>query len=606
MLPGTHLTVLLTRLRLRGLAAPITPLAEESMTTLWIRLLSTVVTTVRDAFPGILACAFLMLSASIPANASEEMGFVYVVKTDPSTPTTVFAGAQRGVFKSMDEGKTWAATGLTQGTVALAIAPATPTSPTTVYAGANSGLLKSVDGGTNWTTAGVSDPICSVEIDPAIPTTLYASTCSQIIRSVDGGANWTSVSPTDESITPAIAAGPPMMLYAASARDDGVRVFSSADGGEAWNVASVTSPDPSYVPLWGPLAFSVSIDPTMSTTVYVNYSGWGCDNDGCFTTGAISKSTDGGASWFRVDGLLYYGSWVSPQVAVSQVAIDPLASTTLYAAWNVYCDQFDPYCVEDHWISKSADGGASWSRISDLSAFALWFDPLTRTVLYASTDSNVLKSMDGGVTWSATGPPPTEPPPTPPTDTAPPDTSITSAADGTGAALAYDAVTLSASLTLRFTGTDDVGLSRFECQLDGAGFSACASPLAYNALTLGRHTFEVRTVDTSSNVDATPARYTWTVDAAPETTITGVVDGRGRSIANGGSTPSDKITFRFAGTDNGTVAGCECQLDAQNFTSCTSPVTYTGVTRGAHTFRVRAVDNNAFRDPSPAAFTWRR
>src|SRR5262245_42731838 len=147
----------------------------QSMRSLLIRLLGGVVMRGREASPGILACAFLMLSASAPADASEEMGSVHVVRSDPSTPATVFAGAERGVFKSIDGGTTWTATGLTQGTVALAIAPVTPT---TVYAGTGSGLFKSVDGGTTWSTAGVSDQVCSVEIDPAIPTTIYASTCS--------------------------------------------------------------------------------------------------------------------------------------------------------------------------------------------------------------------------------------------------------------------------------------------------------------------------------------------------------------------------------------------------------------------------------------------
>ena len=82
--------------------------------------------------------------------------------------------------------------------------------------------------------------------------------------------------------------------------------------------------------------------------------------------------------------------------------------------------------------------------------------------------------------------------------------------------------------------------------------------VAFNALTLGRHTVEVRAVDTSSNVDATPARYNWTVDAAPETTINKAVDGRAKSIANGGSTPSDTMTFYFTGADNGAVTKCEC------------------------------------------------
>jgi nucleoid-associated protein YgaU len=187
-----------------------------------------------------------------------------------------------------------------------------------------------------------------------------------------------------------------------------------------------------------------------------------------------------------------------------------------------------------------------------------------------------------------------------------PDTAITSAIDGTGTALANEAVTLSTSLTLSFTGTDNVALSRFECQLDGAGFSTCTSPLAYNGLTLGRHTFEVRAVDTSNNADGTPARHTWTIDATPETTINSAVDGHGKSLANGGRTTSDKVTFRFAGTDNGTIARFECRLDRVAFTSCTSPVTYGTVSRGTHTFRVRAVDNSGFADPSPAVFSWTR
>ena len=62
----------------------------------------------------------------------------------------------------------------------------------------------------------------------------------------------------------------------------------------------------------------------------------------------------------------------------------------------------------------------------------------------------------------------------------------------------------------------------------------------------------------------------------------------------------------FAGTDNGTVARFECRLDGAAFTSCISPVTYAAVSRGTHTFRVRAVDNNGFTDPSPAVFNWTR
>ena len=62
----------------------------------------------------------------------------------------------------------------------------------------------------------------------------------------------------------------------------------------------------------------------MPTTVYVNYYGWGCTNDFCFTAAGINKSMDRGASWFELAQLLYPDNWVSAQPYVSPVAIDPL------------------------------------------------------------------------------------------------------------------------------------------------------------------------------------------------------------------------------------------------------------------------------------------
>ncbi|QQR91725.1 MAG: hypothetical protein IPJ88_08470 [Myxococcales bacterium] len=61
----------------------------------------------------------------------------------------------------------------------------------------------------------------------------------------------------------------------------------------------------------------------------------------------------------------------------------------------------------------------------------------------------------------------------------------------------------------------------FECSLDDAAFSACTSPLELSGLSDGAHTLKIKATDSSDNVEATPAEYSWTVDtAAPETTIT--------------------------------------------------------------------------------------
>jgi hypothetical protein len=93
-------------------------------------------------------------------------------------------------------------------------------------------------------------------------------------------------------------------------------------------------------------------------------------------------------------------------------------------------------------------------------------------------------------------------------DTTPPDTSITAAPVTPSP---------SASAAFSFEGTDDSAVAGFECSLDGGSFTACISPQTYIGLTDGSHTFEVRAVDTSTNVDPTPDSHTWTVDTTDPT-----------------------------------------------------------------------------------------
>jgi hypothetical protein len=75
----------------------------------------------------------------------------------------------------------------------------------------------------------------------------------------------------------------------------------------------------------------------------------------------------------------------------------------------------------------------------------------------------------------------------------------------------------SSDASFDFSGTDSggSGVAIFECRLDGGSFSDCASPQSYSSLSDGEHTFQVRAVDGADNVDATPASFTWAVDATP-------------------------------------------------------------------------------------------
>ncbi len=103
------------------------------------------------------------------------------------------------------------------------------------------------------------------------------------------------------------------------------------------------------------------------------------------------------------------------------------------------------------------------------------------------------------------GTPPKEEPSTPPVDMTPPQTTI-----GTGPSAN------SATSTAGFTFSSSEAGSTFECQLDSTVWAACSSPRSFSSLPVGAHSFAVRAIDASGNVDATPATWHWTIAAPPE------------------------------------------------------------------------------------------
>jgi hypothetical protein len=152
--------------------------------------------------------------------------------------------------------------------------------------------------------------------------------------------------------------------------------------------------------------------------------------------------------------------------------------------------------------------------------------------------------------------------------------------------------------TFSFVGSDaGSGVASLECRLDAGGFSTCTSPHTYTGLSDGPHTFQVRAVDAATNVDPTPASFTWQVDTTgPDTTITS-------GPADPTNSASGSITF--TGSDSGTgVASFQCAVDLDGYATCTSPWSMGALPDGPHQVTVRAVDDVGNYDPTPAIYTW--
>jgi hypothetical protein len=146
------------------------------------------------------------------------------------------------------------------------------------------------------------------------------------------------------------------------------------------------------------------------------------------------------------------------------------------------------------------------------------------------------------------------------------------------------------------------GGSTFQCRIDGASFAACSGPGATHtpgALADGQHTFEVRAVDVASNVDATPASRTFTVDAtAPDTQID---SGPAANSTIADSTPS------FGFSANEADSSFDCRVDGAAFAACSGPGsahTPAALGNGQHTLEVRATDAVGNVEATPAGRTF--
>src|SRR6266498_1220125 len=135
-------------------------------------------------------------------------GSIYCLVADPSHAATLYAGTDRGVYRSVDAGASWRAANAGLPAFRVQTIAIDPTSPATLYAGtltpdgvASVGIFKSTDAGTSWTAIneGLVDPLAgfapldveALAINPRNPQTILAGTrFLEIFKSTDGGATW--------------------------------------------------------------------------------------------------------------------------------------------------------------------------------------------------------------------------------------------------------------------------------------------------------------------------------------------------------------------------------------------------------------------------------
>lgn len=228
-------------------------------------------------------------------------------------------------------------------------------------------------------------------IDSVVPSTLYA-TCQEIFieKSTSGGgsSSWQeAINGIDQSdrvdFIPPLAMDPEktQTLYFGT-----YRVYQTIDGASTW---TAISPDLTNGPSFWGVVTSIAVAPSNSNTVY---AGTG-DSNVQVTTNANAGA---GATWTNVTG-----SGQLPLRVITQVAVDPIVSTTAYVTFS----GFTGFGDELGHVLRTVNGGGSWSDISgnlpNTPVNSIVINPARSAEIFVGTDVGVFYSANSGASWTS-------------------------------------------------------------------------------------------------------------------------------------------------------------------------------------------------------------
>jgi photosystem II stability/assembly factor-like uncharacterized protein len=337
-------------------------------------------------------------------------GRITALACAPNNPNILYAGAASGgLWRSKNAGTTWEPIFDEQITQSIGAIAVNPKNPDLLWVGTGEGnprnsqnfgkgIFKSLDGGKTWKHMGLdkSRAIHRIIVHRDNPNVVFAAVIGApygknpergVYKSTDGGINWNQVLFVNDLTGCAdLVADPsnPDKLIAAmwehqrypwffKSGGSGSGIYVSYDGGNNWEKR--TSKD--GLPEGDLGRIGLAIAPSNTNYVYAIVEA---------KENALYRSTDAGFSWNKMadrgqgDRPFYY----------SEIYADPKDHLTLYSIHSQ--------------ISKSVDGGKSfenfvgyWDIHPDHHAF--WINPENPNHIIDGNDGGINITYDGGKTW---------------------------------------------------------------------------------------------------------------------------------------------------------------------------------------------------------------
>ena len=340
-------------------------------------------------------------------------GRVTTITGVPSQPYTFYMGTVGGgVWKTTDAGHTWL--NATDGQIAVgsmgAVAVA-ETNPSIIYAGTGSskirsnvsigrGLYKSVDAGKTWVFMGLRDvgQIATIRINPGNADEVFVAISGNpfvpnpergVYRTRDGGKTWKQVfalSPDLGASDIELQPGHPNVVFASmwhgqrkpwtivsgSPAAEGAGIYKSTDSGDTWKKLEHGLPHE----LVGRINVGVSADqPDRLYALIEAKPGAG-----------LYRSDNAGADWTLVNG---EGRLTTRPFYYDTLGVDPNNADVVYVG-------------NETWF-KSTDAGKTFraQRVPHGDNHDVWINPTNSKIMIQSNDGGANVSLDGGATWSS-------------------------------------------------------------------------------------------------------------------------------------------------------------------------------------------------------------
>lgn len=353
---------------------------------------------------------------------------INAVLVDEGRPSRVWIGTSEGVYRSDDDGATWARTSAGLWDVRVWTLAQDPSDPERLFAGTlGGGLFTSTTGGDTWQPTGLNAldfhraRIFSLAFDPNGTGRLYVGTGQGLFRYDVASGSFEHLAGTvfySRAMDLTIAPDDPSRLYvleggAWAGRD----LYRSTDGGASWKFIGPLQPLASTrtrpgCPVGRLDCAPYSIDHTYGMQVRIDPQD---TSEVWYTSGfGLFVSRDGGDNWELVDtGVL------DEQFHFHGIAIAPTDPQIMYVGTGgQYGDQF----VFTH-VIKSLDGGLTWHLAdsglprSNYHIEFLIVDPRDADVVFIGTTDRefgcvsgpqppcipigIYRTTDGGQTWGA-------------------------------------------------------------------------------------------------------------------------------------------------------------------------------------------------------------